>query len=82
MPFTRSIASAGSPFQVFNFLIPLFGGLQMARLIHHIGMWVVLIFAMMHIYFVFLASIAERIGTFDSIFSGYKFMPKRKTGTS
>ena len=32
--------SAGSPFKVFNFLIPLFGGLQIARLIHHIGMWI------------------------------------------
>jgi Ni/Fe-hydrogenase 1 B-type cytochrome subunit len=75
-------ASPGSPFQVFNFLIPLFSGLQMARLIHHIGMWVVMVFAVMHIYFVILASIAERIGTFDSIVSGYKFLSKRKTGMS
>ncbi len=77
-----AIASAGSPFQIFSFLIPLFDGLQMARLIHHIGMWIVLIFVVMHLYFVFLSSIIEHIGTFDSIFSGYKFMPKRRAGTS
>jgi Ni/Fe-hydrogenase 1 B-type cytochrome subunit len=73
-------ASPSSPFQVFNFLIPLFDGLQIARLIHHIGMWIVLMFAVIHIYFVLLATIAERIGTFDSIISGYKFLSKRKAG--
>jgi len=72
------VASASSPFQIFDFLVPLFGGLQMARLIHHIGMWIVLIFAVVHIYFVLLSSIIEHIGTFDSIFSGYKFMPERR----
>lgn len=74
--------SAMSPFQIFDFLVPLFGGLQMARLIHHVGMWVVLIFAVVHIYFVLLSSIIEHIGTFDSIFSGYKFMPERKVDAS
>jgi len=76
------VVSVGSPFEAFSFLIPLFGGLQMARLIHHIGMWLVLIFVVMHVYFVFLSSIIEHIGTFDSIFSGYKFMPKRRAGAS
>jgi Ni/Fe-hydrogenase 1 B-type cytochrome subunit len=76
------VASATSPFQVFEFLVPWLGGLQMARLIHHIGMWIVLIFAVVHIYFVLLSSIIEHIGTFDSIFSGYKFMPERKTEVS
>ncbi len=75
-------ASPSSPFQVFNFLIPLFDGLQMARLIHHVGMWIVLIFAVAHIYFVIVASVAERIGTLDSIVSGYKFLSRRKAGAS
>jgi Ni/Fe-hydrogenase 1 B-type cytochrome subunit len=74
--------SVDSPFKVFDFLIPLFGGLQYARLFHHIGMWLVLIFAVVHIYFVFLSSVIEHIGTFDSIFSGYKFMPERKADPS
>jgi Ni/Fe-hydrogenase 1 B-type cytochrome subunit len=73
-------ASPSSPFQVFDFLVPFFDGLQIARLIHHIGMWIVLIFAVAHIYFVIVASVAERIGTFDSIVSGYKFLRRRKAG--
>jgi Ni/Fe-hydrogenase 1 B-type cytochrome subunit len=77
-----AIVSAGSPFQVFSFLIPLFDGLQMARLIHHIGMWIILIFVVVHVYFVFLSSVIEHIGTFDSIFSGYKFVPKRRADAS
>ncbi len=66
-------ASPSSPMQVFGFLIPLFDGLQMARLIHHIGMWVILIFAVAHVYFPVLYSIVEHSGILDSIFSGYKF---------
>jgi Ni/Fe-hydrogenase 1 B-type cytochrome subunit len=54
----------------------------MARLIHHVGMWIVLMFAVAHIYFVIVASFAERIGTFDSIVSGYKFLRRRKAGIS
>jgi len=72
------IAAPTSPFQIFGFLVPLLGGLQLARLIHHVGMWVIMIFAVLHIYFVILASIAERIGTFDSMISGYKFVSRRK----
>jgi len=71
-------ASVSSPFQIFDFLVPLFDGLQVARLIHHVGMWIVLIFAVIHVYFVFLSSAIEHIGTFDSIFSGFKFMPDQE----
>lgn len=70
-------AAVGSPFRLFEFLAPLLGGLQMARLIHHIGMWFLLMFVTVHLYFVLLASLVERVGTVDSIFSGYKFFPRR-----
>jgi Ni/Fe-hydrogenase 1 B-type cytochrome subunit len=69
-------ASVHSPFQVFGFLTPVFGGLPMARALHHIGMWVVLVFVVIHVYFVLLASIVEHNGTLGSIFSGYKFIPE------
>jgi len=72
------VASAGSPFQVFDFLAPLFGGLQMARLIHHVLMWVVLIFAVLHIYCVFLLSLIQHYGEIDSIFTGYKFFRQQE----
>lgn len=73
-------APANSVFQVFRFLIPVFGGLQVALLIHHICMYVVLIFAVIHIYSVVLWSIIEDSGEIDSMFNGYKFWPiKGKT---
>jgi Ni/Fe-hydrogenase 1 B-type cytochrome subunit len=71
-------APVASPFQFFRILVPVFGGLQVARLIHHISMWVVLVAAVVHVYSVFLWSFVERAGEVDSIFSGYKFFPKRK----
>lgn len=70
-------APVGSPMRVFAFLIPIFHGLQIARLIHHIGMWIILIFAVAHIYFVVLYSTVERMGIFDSILSGFKFVPRK-----
>ncbi len=75
-----AIASIASPFQVFDFFVPLFGGLQIARLIHHICMYVVLIFAVIHIYSVILWSMIEDSGEINSIFNGYKFWPKGKAG--
>jgi Ni/Fe-hydrogenase 1 B-type cytochrome subunit len=74
-------APVNSPFQFFQFLIPMFNGLPMARLIHHICMWVVLIFAVIHIYSAVLWSLIEDSGEMDSIFTGYKFWPKRKATT-
>ena len=70
--------SVGSPLRVFADLAPWFGGLPMARLIHHVLMWVVLIFIVVHLHFVLLSAQIERIGTFDSIFTGYKFMRRKK----
>lgn len=72
-------APADSVFQWPRVLIPLFGGLQMARLIHHIGMWLLLMFMVHHVYSVILFSIAQRSGIeFDAMFSGYK----RRSGTA
>jgi Ni/Fe-hydrogenase 1 B-type cytochrome subunit len=70
-------APVGSPLHVFRFLIPLFGGLPIARLIHAVGMWVILIFMVAHLYFVVLYSLVERSGLFDSIISGFKFVARK-----
>jgi Ni/Fe-hydrogenase 1 B-type cytochrome subunit len=72
-----SQSAVDSPFRVFGALAPMFYGLPIARLIHHVGMWLLLIFVVVHIYFVLLSSITDYAGTFDSIFSGYKFFPRR-----
>ena len=74
------VASVGSPFQVFDFFVPLFGGLQMARLIHHVSMYVLFIFIVIHLYSVALWSVIEDSGEVDSIFNGHKWWPKRKGG--
>ena len=76
-------APVNSPFQFFQILMPVFGGLQVARLIHHICMWVVLIAAVIHIYSVYLWAFVENASErSNSIFSGYKFWPKRKAAAS
>ncbi len=69
-------AGVGSPMRAFTFLIPLLGGLQTARWIHHIVMWLLLGFAVHHVYSGVLMSIVEANATMESIFSGHKFVPR------
>jgi Ni/Fe-hydrogenase 1 B-type cytochrome subunit len=67
-------AAAGSPLRPFGFLLALFGGAQMARWIHHIVMWLLLGFAVHHVYSATLMSQIEQNATMESIFSGFKFV--------
>ena len=78
--FTMYSASAriGSPMRLFAFLIPLLGGLQTAHWIHHIVMWLLLGFTVHHVYSGILMSIIEANATMESMFSGYKFVPRRE----
>ena len=71
-------APPDSPFHGLERLAPWLYGLPMTRLIHHVGLWIIAIFVVFHVYFVLLASIIEHTGTMDSIFSGYKFVAKRE----
>ena len=68
-------AAVGSPLRAFSFLIPIVGGLQMAHWIHHVVMWLLLGFAVHHVYSGWLMSTIEANGTMESMFSGYKFVP-------
>jgi len=70
-----AMAHVDSPFQHAGFLIPLFGGLQTVKWIHHIVMWLLLGFVGHHIYSAVLMSTVEANGTVESIFSGHKFVP-------
>lgn len=67
-------AAIGSPMRAFQFLIPILGGLQSARWIHHVGMWLLLGFLVNHIYSTIMFSAVERNATLESIFTGYKFV--------
>lgn len=68
-------APLGSPFRLFSFLLSLFGGAQTARWIHHVTMWLILGFAVHHVYSAVLMSQVEARGTVESMASGYKFVP-------
>jgi Ni/Fe-hydrogenase 1 B-type cytochrome subunit len=67
-------ADIGSPGRAFGFLAPLFGGLQSARWIHHVCMWLLLGFFVHHLASAVMMSQTERAGTVESIFSGVKFV--------
>lgn len=69
-------AHVDSPVRMFAVLVPLFGGLQTARLIHHVIMWFIWMFFVHHVYSAIIMSQVEGNGTMESIFSGWKFVPK------
>ena len=69
-------ADVGSPVRWFASWAPLLGGLQLARWIHHVVMWLLLGFAVHHVYSSVLMSTVEANATVESIFSGYKFVPR------
>jgi len=64
----------GAFMKSFQFLVPIYGGLASARFIHHLVMWVLILFVILHIYANALTSALEENGEVDSIFSGYKFV--------
>lgn len=69
-----SVSAHGSYMGMWDFLLPIFGGAQGARWLHHIVMWLLIGFAVHHIFSALLVSQVEKNGTLDSIFSGYKFL--------
>ena len=68
--------SSHSYMQTWRVLLPLFHGAQGARWLHHVGMWVLILFFVAHIFLSMLTARNEKNGTMDSIFSGYKYLPK------
>ena len=67
-------ALPGAFMKSFQFLVPIYGGLQTARIIHHVVMWVLILFVTLHVYANALTSALEKNGEVDSIFAGYKFV--------
>ncbi len=51
---------------------------QGIRLLHHMIMWLLLGFAVHHVYSAFLMDAEEGNGTISSIFSGFKFLPEEE----
>ena len=66
---------------LYDILRPLevmFGGLAMVRELHHIFMWIFIIFLPVHIYLAVFNSVYGKSGAMDSIFSGYRWIKKKK----
>jgi Ni/Fe-hydrogenase 1 B-type cytochrome subunit len=51
--------------------------LQTIRLFHHLFMYVVIAFAIIHIYMSWINDLRDKNGLMSSIFSGYKFMTEK-----
>lgn len=69
-------ADVSSVMRSFSFLVPVFGGLQMARWIHHVVMWLLIGFFVHHIYSAVYMAIVDKTGVVDSMFSGNKWIPR------
>ena len=59
---------------LFNWVVPLFGGDFMVRTIHHIATWVFIFFTLVLVYLVFYHDWLEGRGEVSSMFGGYKFV--------
>lgn len=69
-------ADVDSVMRWFSFLLPVFGGPQAARWIHHVTMWLLIGFFVHHIYSAVYMAIIDKTGVIDSMFSGNKWLPK------
>jgi Ni/Fe-hydrogenase 1 B-type cytochrome subunit len=61
--------------RAFGLLFALFSN-QTLRLLHHGSMWLIICFAINHVYSSILMDVKEKNGGISSIFSGYKFVPE------
>jgi Ni/Fe-hydrogenase 1 B-type cytochrome subunit len=66
-------APGGGWDSILNPLLATFGA-QGLRLTHHVIMWLLIGFAIHHLYSAWLMEVKEKNGTLSSIFGGYKFV--------
>ncbi len=60
------------PDRLFGWVIPLAGGSQMVHSIHHLGMWFILIFMIIHIYVAIREDIMSRQSIVSTMISGHR----------
>ena len=63
---------------LFQWVIPLFGGDFMVRTVPHIAMWAFILFSLVHVYLVFYHDWLEGRGEVSSMFAGYKFVRRKR----
>jgi Ni/Fe-hydrogenase 1 B-type cytochrome subunit len=59
--------------KLFGWVIPLMGGAQSVRMWHILGMWLILVFVIIHIYMAIRADIMGKHSSVSTIFSGWRF---------
>lgn len=64
--------------KMFAWVVPALGGDFAARSWHHITMWIMILFVMIHVYLVFFHDWLEGRGETSSMISGYKFVRKER----
>lgn len=67
----------GLLFDIIRPIEVLFGGLAWTRELHHIFMWVFIIFLPIHIYLSIFNSVYGKSGAMDSIISGYRWIKEK-----
>lgn len=60
--------------KMFAWVVPLLGGDLPTRHVHHVFMWLFVLFAIVHIYLVFYHDYIERRGVASSMIGGWKFI--------
>lgn len=60
-----------------SWVMPLLGGNQWVRLFHHLGLWVIVIFVVLHVYLAIRSDVLYDRGAVSSIISGYKYQHDR-----
>jgi Ni/Fe-hydrogenase 1 B-type cytochrome subunit len=58
---------------------PLFGGLQIVRLVHHALTYAFIIFIIIHVYFGIRSDYVERAGVISSIITGGRYIPANES---
>lgn len=64
--------------KLFSWVVPMLGGDAEARLVHHVVMWIMIIFSMIHMYLVFFHDWLEARSEVSSMFGGYKFVRRKR----
>lgn len=72
----QSVGTRGWRTAAFGWVVSLLGA-QSVRLVHHMIMWLLLGFAVHHVYSAVLMAAEEKNGLMTSIFSGYKLVRRR-----
>ena len=62
--------------RAFSWVLPLLGQSQNVHTLHHLGMWVIVTFVMLHVYAAVREEIGGRLSLIGSMISGYKSFKK------